>query len=149
VTNDPQQLALTILVLHALRGAGSIVWNDQLVGILGRGLENNKVEWDLGLCIAALRLGKPDALAPLRRLMKNNHDPQFQQAADVLCAYLEGDMARYIAMKSSLRDLPGGGRPEYWEYVDLGDRTAADAQRTIQGILDSGGAGREMKDWSW
>lgn len=144
---DPQQLAFTILVLHALRGAGWIQWNDRLVGILARGLRNNKVDWDLGLCLAALKLGKPDALAPLQRLMAKDGDKQFQRAARALCAYYTGDMAAYLKEKNP--DYTYSYDTNYWEYDDLSDFTAQEAREEVAHTANGGGAGRELKDWDW
>jgi len=128
-STDPQQLALSLLVIQELGAEHRIKWNDAMIRTLLVGLEHNTIAYDQGFTTFALKSlkGTPGLSESLKRLYQDNGDSQLKASVETITAYLDGDWEGYLQKKKE-SNVVGRGYP-YWEYTSLWERALPRGER--------------------
>lgn len=107
--SDAQQLAVSLQIINVMGGTEDIEWNESMIALLAEGLMRDDVQFNLGLCVAALKLAKPFALDPLEAIAMQSDDTQLILAVEILAHYYRGESAEYYRKR--------GLRSE-WYWID-------------------------------
>ena len=116
-SRDQQQVAMSIMILREMGRENLIVWNEELVRVLLKGLEDNDVGYDLGMCASALKSAPPEYINQLLDRVVEKNDEQLRLAVSILMQHLNRDEDYYkLLYKDGFESYGEDRHRRYWEY---------------------------------